>query len=244
MKRALAVAWFAMRALYDELFLMGAMGFIWFLVALALPYGVFYLVSLTGITWLTIVAVAIALIPLPPITGAIYSVAIHTAREERIEFGYLWAGFKAHFWQSWKVGLIAMLGIGILVVDVFFYLGSENVAFRVIGFVVLWAILFWALIQIYLMPLSFIQEDPRLRTMLKNASLLTLAFPLYGITILVVAALATALSVLLLVFLLATAWMPFIAILACRATISSVREVETIQKSQAEVQDEMKTSEE
>ncbi len=244
MKRALTVAWFALRALYDEMFLMGAMGFIWFLVALVLPYGVYYLVSLIGSVGLTIAAVAISLIPLPPITGALYSVAIRIAREERIELGYLWAGFKAHFGQSWKVGLIALLGVGILVVDVIFYLGSENVVFRVIGFVVLWALLFWALIQIYLMPLSLIQEDLRLRTMLKNASLLTLAFPLYGVTILVVAVLATALSALLLVFLLATLWMPFIAILTCRATISSVREVEAIQKSQAEVQEEMQNTDE
>lgn len=243
MKRALAVTWFAVRALYDELFLMGAMGFIWFLVAFALPYGVFYLVSLTGITWLTILAVIISLIPLPPTTGALYSVAIHIAREERIEFGYFWAGFKTHFWQSWKIGLLALLGIAILVVDVTFYLGSENIAFKVVGFIVLWALLFWALIQIYLMPLSLIQEDPRLKIMLKNAGLLTLAFPLYGMTILVVTALVTVLSVVL-VILLATVWMPFVTILFCRATISSVREVEAIQKSQAEIQEEMETSEE
>lgn len=238
MKRALAVAWFAIRTLYDELFLMGAMGFIWFLVALALPYGVSYLVSMAGSVGLTLAAVAISLIPLPPITGALYSVAIHLAREERIEFGYFWAGFKAHFWQSWKVGIVALLGLGILVVDVLFYLGSENMAFKVVGFVVLWVLLFWALIQIYLMPLSLIQEDPRLRIMLKNASLLTLAFPLYGVTILIVAVLATALSVVIVV-LLATIWMPFVAILFCRAAISSVREVEAIQKSQQEIEKEM-----
>ena len=243
MKRALAVTWFAVRALYDELFLMSAMGFIWFVVALALPYGVFYLVSLTGNVGLTIAAAAISLIPLPPITGALYSVAIHIAREKRIEFGYFWEGFKTHFWQSWKVGLIALLGLGILVIDVFFYLGSDNMVFKVVGVVVLWALLFWALIQVYLMPLSLIQEDPRLRTMLRNAGLLTLAFPLYGVTLLVITALVTALSIVLVV-LLVTVWIPFVAILFCRATISSVREAEAIQKSQDEVQEEMQDSDE
>lgn len=243
MRRIFPVAWFAMRALYDELFLMAGMGLIWFLVAIAVPYGVYYLASLSGSIALIIIGVLIALIPVPPITGALYYVATHIAREKRIEFVYLWTGLKSYFWQSWKIGGIILLSGVILVVDVWFYFNYPSIVAAAIGFLGLWVLVFWAAIQIYLFPLTLLQEDQRLLLILKNAALLTLAFPLFALGILVVMALATALSALLLFVLLATVWMPFIAILGSRATISSLEEVDAIRQRQAEIEQERETAE-
>jgi uncharacterized membrane protein YesL len=239
MKRALGVTWFATRALYDELFPMAGMGLIWFTVAIVIPYGVFYLTSLTSVIALMIVGVLLSLIPVPPITGALYYVASLIAREKRIEFGYLWQGFKSHFGLSWKIGGVILVSAIILVIDISFYFGSDNIVFSVIGFLGLWAVLFWLAIQIYLFPLSFIQEDKSLRLILKNASLLTLAYPVFALGILIVTVLATALSALLVFILLATLWMPFVAILNSRAAISSLQEVEDFRQRQSEIKEEM-----
>lgn len=238
MKRVLPVTWFALRALYDELFSLAGMGLIWFIVAVVVPYGAFYLASLTSIPALVVIAVLISLIPVPPITGAIYSVATLIAREKRIEFGYLWQGFKSSFVLSWKIGGILLVSVLILVVDVWFYFSSDSAVFSVIGFLGLWALLFWLGVQIYLFPLAFVQEDHSLKLMLKNASLLTLAYPLFALGILVVTALVTALSVLLVFILLATVWMPFIAILNSRATVSSLQQVEGYRQRQEEIEQE------
>jgi hypothetical protein len=108
----------------------------------------------------------------------------------------------------------------------------------VIGFLGLWALLFWSTVQIYLLPLVTMQEDRRVKVILKNAGLLTLAYPFYALVILIIALLATVLSVALVFVLLATIWMPFVAVLFSRATFSSLREVEAFRQRQSELEQE------
>jgi hypothetical protein len=238
MKRALKVAWFTIRAVYDELFLLGGMGIIWFLASILLPYGVLALLTLLSPLAGLIGALLAFLIVAPPVTGGVYYVATHIAREKRIEFGYLWEGIKTFAGPSWVIGGIVVASGAILIVDVVFYLTSENTVFAVIGFLGLWALLFWITVQVYLMPLAIMQNDKRIRVILKNASLLTLAYPFYALVILVVALLVTALSVALVFVLLATLWMPFVAVLFSRATRSSLNEVEAYRQRQAELEQE------
>jgi uncharacterized membrane protein YesL len=239
MNRVLPIAWFAVRKVYEELFPLVGMGLIWFVAAVALPLGVFSLTTTyVPMLGLVIVATLIALIPAPPATAAIYYVASELAREKRIEFGYFWTALKKYFWQSWKVGAIVLVSGAVLIVDVLFYFSSESTVFAVIGFLGLWALLFWIAIQVHLFPLLVMQEDVRVALVLKNSALLTLAYPFFVLGILIVALLATALSTLLVFVLLATLWMPFVAVLFCRATLSSLDQVQSFREQQEEKDDE------
>jgi uncharacterized membrane protein YesL len=215
------------------------MGLIWFIVAVALPLGVFSLTTTYApMPALIVGATLVALIPAPPATAAIYHVAAELARERRIEFGYFWKGFKTHFWQSLKMGGILLLSGAVLVIDVLFYFSSQSTVFSVIGFLGLWALLFWLAIQVHLFPVLVMQEEPRIGLVLKNAALLTLAYPFFVLGILIVALLATALSTLLVFVLLATLWMPFIAVLFCRATRSSLDQVQSFREQQEQEKEE------
>ena len=238
MKRALGVAWFTIRAVYDELFVLSGMGLIWFLVAIVVPYGLFALLGLLSPLAGLIGGLLALLILAPPMTGGLYHVASHIAREKRVEFGYLWEGIKTNARLSWALGGIVIFSGAILVVDVRFYLTSENRIFAVIGFLGLWAILFWVTVQVYLFPLMIMQEDRRVKVILKNASLITLAYPFYALVILIIALLATALSILLVFILLATLWMPFVTVLFSRATFSSLGEVEAYRQRETELEQE------
>jgi uncharacterized membrane protein YesL len=233
-----AVTWFALRAVYDEMYALAGMGLIWFLIAVAVPYGLTWLARLAGSPALFAFALLLALIPIPPITGALYYVASYIAREKRIEFAYFWHGFRQHFWHSWQVGGVILLSGAILVVDVYFYFTVGSLAFSIIGFLGLLALLFWAAIQIYLFPMFFALETPSLRQALRNAGLLVLAYPLFALGIAIVTALATALSVLLLAVLFATLWMPFLAVLCSRATQASLEEVERYRQANADLEEE------
>jgi len=240
MKRIFGVVWFAIRTTYDDLYTLVGMGVVWFAVAVLLPYGVFWLTAtFIPILAVMIPAILISLIPAPPITAALYHVASHLAREKRIEFNYFWQGFRSYFGLSWKVAGVLLLIGALLTFDVVFYLRSENTIFSIIGFLGLWALAFWLAIQVYVFPLMVFQEDKSLKTILKNASLLTLAYPIFVLGILITIALATVLSGVLLI-LLPTLWMPFIAVLNCRALASSVDRVETYRKAQAELEEEKK----
>lgn len=239
MKRALSVAWFTIRAVYDEFFVLSGMGIIWFLVAATIPYGIFSLIDwLVPVPGLALGAAVVAFLPALPFTGALYYVAVHVAREERIEFGYFWTGLRTYLWPSLKMGVVILAGGVILLVDVVFYVSSENTVFAVLGLLGLWVLLFWLGIQVYLFPLLVIQEDKRLLMTLRNGSLLALAYPFFTLGILLVALLATVLSTLFLLILLATVWMPLIAVLYSRATISALQEVESYQRRRREIEQE------
>jgi uncharacterized membrane protein YesL len=135
-------------------------------------------------------------------------------------------------------GLLLAIG-AILVVDVLFYLRSSNTLFAIIGFLGIWALVLWLAIQIYLFPLMIHQEDKRLGLILKNGSLLTLAYPFFALGIIIGIVLVTALSVLLII-LLPTLWMPLVTLINNRALVSSLGEVEQYQQAQEELDQEAK----
>lgn len=233
-RRTLSVAWFAIKGTYEELFALSGMGFLWFLMALALPYGVFY-VTANYLPWpaLSLALTALSLVLLPPATAALFHVAWFLAREERIEFGYFWKGFKEYFGPSWKVSGVMLVALAVLLADAYFFFRSQSSVFAALGFVVLWVILFWAAIQVYLYPLLIGLEEKRLGTMFKNAASLVLAFPLFCALILAVALLLTALSLVLFVPV-ATFWMPLIALLFSRAFRAAWQEAVSIQQQSRE----------
>jgi uncharacterized membrane protein YesL len=233
-KRALSVSWFAIRGTYEDFFMLSGMGFLWFLMAVVLPYGVFLLTA-NFLPWpaLSIVLTALASILAPPATAALYHVTWYLAHEKRIEFGYFWQGFQEYFWSSWKVAGIMVVALAILLADAYFFFQAQVSWFPVLGFIILWVLLFWIAIQVYLFPLLIALEEKRLGQMFKNAAQLVLVFPLFCLLMLVVALLGTALSVLLLVPL-ATVWMPFIAFLFSRAFASSWDEAVRIQQKHQE----------
>jgi uncharacterized membrane protein YesL len=245
MKRAPRVVWFAIRHIYDELFPLSGMGLIWFVMAVVPPLGAFELIRryLLDSPALGIVLLLIALIPAPPATAALYYVTSFIAREKRIEFNYFWQGLKTYYWRSWVIAGILLVVGAILVIDVAFYLRSSNTVFAIIGFLGIWALAFWLVIQIYLFPLMIHQEDKRFRLMFKNASLLSLAYPFFALAILIGLVLVTALSGFLII-LLPTVWMPLVTLINNRALVSSLGEVEQYQQAQEELDEEEKQPEE
>jgi len=237
-KRALSVTRSALRALYDELFALAGMGMIWFAVAVVFPYSVLWLATRMLPPTGAVIAALVALLPGLPVSGGLYYVAVQIAREKRFAFALFWEGIKEHYLLSLKVGGVILASGVVLFVDAFFYLNAGTLPLTVIGFLGLWGLLFWAAAQIYLFPMAFLLEEPRLGLILKNAGALVFAYPFFALGILLVMALATTISLLLLLILVATAWMPFIALLSSRATLSSIDEVKSFRARSAKISEE------
>jgi uncharacterized membrane protein YesL len=70
-------------------------------------------------------------------------------------------------------------------------------AWWVVGLVGVWMLLIWALAQLYTFPLLVRQEERKLFLLVKNAVLLTLAYPVFSLTAAVLLALLLALSVVI-----------------------------------------------
>ena len=158
-RRVINVAWFAIRGTYEDLMILSGMGFLWFLAAIALPYGVFMLTAnfLPPLASIILTVLSFALVP--PATAALFHVAWYLAHEKRIEFVYLWQGFKEYFGPSWKVSGIMLAALALLVADVYCFLRMEGGLFAILGFVMLWVLLFWVAIQVYLYPLLIALEE-------------------------------------------------------------------------------------
>ncbi len=240
MKRFLSVVWFAITRLYDDLYYLAGMGILWFLISVTLPYVVLWLSDKFNLSApLTLLLVAASFIPAPPATAAIYYVTSHIAREKRIEFGYFWEGLRNFFWSSWKVTILVLLSGAILFVDIWFYSKGEGLLFTIISLLGVWLLAFWTAVQVYLFPLLVSREQMGFVTMLKNAALLTLAYPLFAAGMVVVIVLVTALS-LLLTPLLFTVWMPFVSLLNNRALVSSIKEVKEYRRREREIEAELR----
>lgn len=231
-RRALDVAWFAIRGTYEDLMVLSGMGLLWFLMAIVLPYGVFQL-TFRFLPWptLSMALTALSLFLVPPATAALFNVTWYLAHEKRIEFGYFWQGFQEYLWSSWKVSGIMLVALVVLFADAYFFFRSEGTIFAIVGLIMLWVLLFWLAIQVYLYPLLIALEEKRLGRMFKNAAQLVMAFPLFCLLMLLVALLMTALSVLLAGVPVATFWMPMIALLFSRAFVSSWNEASHIQQA-------------
>ena len=208
MKHAFRITWWSLRDTYEELFvLIGAN-----LLALLL---------------------LIPIVTAPPALAGLHYLGFHIANEKRIEFSYFWEGFRAHFLDSWKLAAVNIFVFGILGLDIWFYLSKVEGAWRALGFVGAWILLIWTLAQLYTFPLLVRQKESNLFLLLKNAVLLTLAYPTFSLTAGILLLLVLALSLLFpVVFFLAG--LSFTAVTGAHALRHGIEMVEAYQTRQRE----------
>jgi len=231
-RRALGVTWFALRVVYREMVPLTGVGLMWFVLCVTLPSGAYWLADrLWPGSWLRLVAVPLGLVVLPPATAGLYLVAERVAQERSFEHRLFWRGFRDHVAHSYGLVSVIVLSGSVLIFDAAFYLQREDSVSLIVGFAGIGFLVFWLAVQLYLFPLLIEEEDKALKGILKNAGLLTLAFPFFSLGILLVSLMATVLGAFLL-FLMPTLWMPFLAVLNSRALLSSLDEVRRYREAQ------------
>lgn len=171
MKHAFRITWWSLRDTYEELFV------------------------LIGANLLTMVLL-IPIVTGPPALAGLHYLGFHIATGKRVEFGLFWEGFRGYFLDSWKLTAFNVLVFGVLGVDIWFYLSRVEGVWRVVGLLGVWMLLIWALAQLYTFPLLVRQEERKLFLLVKNAILLTLAYPVFSLTAAVLLGLLLVLSVI------------------------------------------------
>ncbi|MBM4432219.1 MAG: hypothetical protein FJ026_18000 [Chloroflexi bacterium] len=196
--RALRTFCQALRDLYDELFLFAGVSVLWWLGTLLV-------------------------VPCPPVTAGLCSLAYRVAHEQRVELSFFWQEIRGHFGKSWRLAAVNLLALSVVVVNFLFYWNVRNLL-RYAAVVWVYLFLLWLAAQLYLFPLLFEMGEPRLRWLLRNAVLLPLLHPGYTLLLLILLLAATALSVVL-PFLLIVAWPALVALVGARATATVIEEV-------------------
>jgi uncharacterized membrane protein YesL len=211
MKDAFRITWLSLRDTYEELFILVGAN----LLALAL-----FIPVVTG----------------PPALAGLHYLGFCIATGKRIEFGFFWQGFRTYFLDSWKLTALNVLIFGLLGVDVWFYMSRVQGVWRVVGLVGVWMLLIWALAQLYAFPLLVRQQERKLFLAVKNAVLLTLAYPIFSLTSGLLLALILVLSAAVPV-VFALAGLSFAAVMGAHALRHGIDMVEAHQAQRKEETD-------
>lgn len=178
MKDAFRVFWEALKDLWDELFLLALMNI--FTLLLAIP-----------------------VVTLPPALAGLWNGANRAAKGKAISWSDYFEGFRRYFWKAWGLALLHAAVVIILLTNIRFY-GQEDIPFKISETVKVWiqaffvvAATMWMLYQMYPLAVLLEQEDRRLRTALRNATLLFLTNPTFTIVLGLLLLVVTVISMLL-----------------------------------------------
>jgi len=200
---ALKTFWQAIRDVYEELLLFAGVSILWWLGTLLV-------------------------VPGPPITAGLYYLTDRIASEQRVEFSFFWQKAKESIGKGWLVAGINLAGLIVIVVNFLFYARMNNLLQYA---AIVWTYLFlvWLAMQLYLFPLLYRMEEPRLGHLLRNSLMLAMARPGYTALLLVLLALATVLSTILPLLLIG--FLPaLIAMVGARATLTVIADVKERQE--------------
>lgn len=214
--RAFVVAGRAILAFYNDLFVFAGMSLLWWLtggifVAAAVVAGLVLFVA-GGAWWIA----PLLAIPAGPALLALTSVTRQTTRGRAADRRDYFDAFK----RNWKPGLalsaLGMVVLSLLLLNLLFYVFAENNLLRLFSIVWAYLVLFWMSIQIYAYPYYLALEKPSLGHSLRMSALTTFANPLFSVLLLVVAALLTGISAVLVV-LVFIAWPALMSLTGERA---------------------------
>lgn len=197
MQAALSVYWQSLRDWYNGMVSLAALNALWFVAVL------------------TVVLLA-------PATAGIYAVTYSSARGTGQHFEDFMQGAREYLWVSVRWLLANALVAIVFAVNIRFYGAAPGILPQIILIALLTVGLLWLAMQLYVWPFLMVQDDPRLRLALKNAAFLSLASPLYTLTLLAGAALAVVFS-LVTVAPLALFLTSFLALLGNRAVLERLR---------------------
>lgn len=131
-----------------------------------------------------------------PATAGLFHVTNRIANYKRVDNSFFWDGAKSHFKRSWVLFILALGIPAAILFNSYFYINVDNWV-RVLGIFFLWLFVAAVMIVQYLFPLFWQQDEPDIKLILRNATILALKHPLYTFLMLLFQVFLMVLSILL-----------------------------------------------
>ena len=113
-----------------------------------------------------------------PAIGGLYYATNQLAHDIDGGLSAFWEGVKKYVWPSYRWGIMNLVMAFLFNVNIWFY-GNATWSFApYIRVVFIVGAVFWATVQMYTFPFIIEQEDPLLKTALRNSFIATARFPL------------------------------------------------------------------
>ena len=153
-----------------------------FRLALRLLYRRIGILLAGNILW---IVVSLPLVTLPAATGGLFYLVYRIVLEERdldpqpAQIGDFWVGFRSYWKRSTWLVLLDLAAFILLAVTLRFYLGSPAEPLRWLAGPVILILVVWLGMQLYLFPSVIAYPEPTIRSIVQNAFMLVLSYPLY-----------------------------------------------------------------
>jgi uncharacterized membrane protein YesL len=232
--------WKSGRELFEELFVLAIANVLWVLINLPLALALLFLSSAgTGVL---LIGLLVGVLSFGPANAGLYAIAERVTDGRTSTWRHFFEGLREYAVLSWKVYGLWTLGLIIILFNLQFYNLNSGIVFAMLSVVFLYFAVVWFSLLIYLGPLMRLQTDKRLRTIARNAALMTFGRPIFTLVTLIMMALIVVLSIWLPILpLLAT--FSFLALWSFRATLTLIAEAEARRAAAADQQANLKPAE-
>lgn len=205
------IFWRSVKDLFDELFALIAANLLWVLCSFPL-FGFAFFLAINGAPIPAAIAALVGVLPFGPATAGLFAMAQRVTEGRVASWQVFFEGFRQYRTVSWQIYGIWMFGLLAILINLWFYLqlGSILGVFLTVLFVYILAV--WWTLLIYLGPLIIIQQEKRLRLIMRNALVMSLGRPLFtlfsGLMMLIIIGLSIWLFILplLITFALLALW--------------------------------------
>jgi uncharacterized membrane protein YesL len=119
-----------------------------------------------NIVWFLLTALVITAFPA---FGGLYYATNRVAHGEMADLKMFFSGFKSNFWTSYKWGVLNLIIYFMLVLNIWFYGQFEGFGFVILQSLFFSTTLIYTCMQIYTFPFLLEQEEPILKTALRNS---------------------------------------------------------------------------
>jgi uncharacterized membrane protein YesL len=184
-------------------------------------------------TSLMYIVMLLSVLTLGPSNAGLYAVAERITDGRTASWRDFIAGIRAQPVLSWKVYGLWMAGLVLILVNLQFYSQGGNAIFSFLYVLFIYFGGVWFGILMYIGPLMLLQTDKRIRTIARNAALMTFGRPVFTLITLVLMAIIVVTSIWLPILLL-LATFAFLAIWSFRATLTLIAEAEARRAEAAE----------
>ncbi|GAB4445528.1 MAG: hypothetical protein OHK0015_47910 [Chloroflexi bacterium OHK40] len=214
----------ALRDLFDEFLLLLVCNLVWSL--LSLPLWVFaFIVLQAGAPLAASAIVLLGVLPAGPATIALALVAHRITDGRATSVGDYFRAMRQHARLGWLLTGLGVGGLLVILLNFGFYLGVNNIFGGLMLGLWLYLLIFWLGLMLYAFPLAFLQEEPGLRMIARNAFLMTVGRPVFTVITLLLMGILLLISAYLLVpaLFITIAFLSVWSSRAARALIADAR---------------------
>ena len=223
--------WKSVRELFEDLFILALVNGLWWLINLPFAIALFFLGGSNLLLFFILLLASV--LTFGPANAGLYTIAERDTEGRTSSWRHFVEGMREYAVLSWKVYGLWMVGLIIILFNLQFYNMNGSMIGSLISIVFLYLALVWFGLLIYIGPLMRIQTDKRVRTIARNAALMTFGRPIFSLVTLVMMGLIVIASIWL-PFLLLIATFAFLALWSFRATLTLIAEAEARRAAIAE----------